>query len=367
MPKNIVVFCDGTWNRADQTTVDGRPCRTNVLRLFEATQLDDQSGNSQVIHYIEGVGTRWSERIWGGGFGFGISDNIKAGYRFIASNYEPGDKIFLLGFSRGAYTARSIAGFIRNCGILKRHKLHLVNDAYDKYKDVTPEWRPDSEASKAFRATNTYGGETIAFIGVWDTVGALGAPFGRIIGWIVDKLFKCRFHDVRLSRIIESAYHALAIDERRWPFRPTRWELSAEHVERNAAHPNALLYEEQWFRGVHSNIGGGYPTTCLSDVGLEWMAERARRRGLNVDLSIVSEPECRPDATAPIDKSQTFLYRLSTILFVKIPSLISMNLIAKDDAPYVGNVQWNGDYIRPITPQLIASSGAQEREQSPVE
>jgi uncharacterized protein (DUF2235 family) len=364
MPKNLVVFCDGTWNRADQTTIDGRPSRTNVLRLFEATQLQDKEGNSQVIHYIEGVGTRWSDRLTGGGFGFGISENIKAGYSFIASNYEPGDKLFLVGFSRGAYTARSIAGFIRNMGILTRDKLHLVNEAYEKYKDATPDWRPDSDASKEFRVKNAHGGETIAFLGVWDTVGALGAPFGRIIGWIVDKLFQCRFHDVKLSSIIESAYHALAIDERRWPFRPTRWELNKTHAERNAANPDAPLYEEQWFRGVHSNIGGGYPNTCLSDVSLEWMAKRAQRLGLNVDLSIISSPPCRPDATATINNSQTIFYRLSTILFIKIPSVISPKLIAKDDAPYVGDVQWNGDYIRPVTPQLIAAP--EEREPSVV-
>lgn len=350
MPKNLIVFCDGTWNKEDQSE-NGRPCPTNVLRMFEAVRFSEADGTPQVVHYIEGVGTHWSERILGGGFGFGISDNIKDGYRFLVSNYEPGDRIFLLGFSRGAFTARSIGGLIYNMGILTRNKLHLVNEAYRRYKDVTPEWRPDSVASREFRKEHTHGGETIAFLGVWDTVGALGAPFGRITGWIVDRLFQCRFHDAKLSSIVESAYHALATHEKRWPFRPTLWVLNDAHKAKNAAAEGDLFYEEQWFGGVHSNVGGGYPETGLADCSLEWMAERARRRGLNVDLGLICSPPWRPNPSTRPEESQTLYYRLATVLLVKLPSVISTRLIAEEDAPYVEDVRWNGDYIRPRSAQ----------------
>ncbi len=348
-PKKLVVFCDGTWNRADQKTLDGRPCPTNVLRLFEATMPYDQQDNPQIVHYVEGVGTRKAERLRGGGFGYGISDNIKNAYCFIVSNYEPGDEIFLFGFSRGAFTARSIAGLIRNVGILRRDKRHLVSEAFRRYKDRSPKWHPDSEYSNEFRKENTHQNETIRFLGVWDTVGALGAPFGMVLGWIVDKLFKCRFHDVNLSSIIESAYHALSIDERRWPFRPTLWKLNDKHLQKNAANGNHPAYEEKWFPGVHSNVGGGYPNTGLSDCALEWMVDRARYHGLNVNLNLISEPKYQPEVKEQIENSQTTVCRLATALFVKLPSLISNKLVyPKDRRCHVGHIQLNGDYVRPI-------------------
>ncbi|MBM3227110.1 MAG: DUF2235 domain-containing protein [Candidatus Tectomicrobia bacterium] len=128
--KKLAVFFDGTWNRADQHAQDGQPCPTNIAKLFAATLPHDNQGIPQIVHYVQGVGTRRFERISGGGFGYGISENIKEGYRFLVSNYEPGDDIYLFGFSRGAYTARSLAGFIRNMGIVKREKLFLMDNSY---------------------------------------------------------------------------------------------------------------------------------------------------------------------------------------------------------------------------------------------
>ncbi|QFY42616.1 DUF2235 domain-containing protein [Candidatus Methylospira mobilis] len=351
MTKNLVVFCDGTWNRVDRTTVDGHPCPTNVLSLFEATLPADRNNNPQIVHYIEGVGTRRMERLSGGGFGYGISDNIKNAYAFIISNYEPGDRIFLFGFSRGAYTARSIAGLIRNMGILKREKLHLINKAYDCYKDTSDEWHPNSDQSKAFRAENTHQNETIWFLGVWDTVGALGAPFGLVPGWIVNKLFKCNFHDVLLSSSIESAYHALAIDERRWPFRPTLWTLNQTHRERNQLNKDStgvFLYEQKWFPGVHSNVGGGYADQGLSDCSLAWMADKAAARGLNIDLGMLVDPPFAPDLSKDIDDSQTIFYRIATVLFVKLPGMVIRSVFPASDRPLLDHLRFNGDYVRPI-------------------
>jgi uncharacterized protein (DUF2235 family) len=290
--------------------------------LFEATSNVDEQGNPQVVHYIRGVGTRFSERIRGGGFGYGISDNIKDGYQFICSNYEDGDQVFLFGFSRGAFTARSIAGFIHNLGILKRPSFYKLNEAYNYYRDKSSEWKPGSDNANDFQKQNCWPSKNIHFIGVWDTVGALGSPYGILLGWLIDKLFKCSFHDTKLSSSIQSAYHALAIDEHRWPFRPTRWELHKLH--RTAK--NKENFQEKWFPGVHSDVGGGYPETGLADIALEWMAKNAGQHGMKADLSTIDFPSFKPDPQGQQHDSQTIVYRLATLLFVKLPSSIGITI-----------------------------------------
>src|ERR1700730_15990198 len=203
MSKKLIIFCDGTWN---EPTKHG----TNVLRMLQATESKDAKGDPQLVHYIAGVGTRKGERFRGGTFGLGLSNNITDAYSFIVSNYEKGDEIFLFGFSRGAFTARSIAGLIHNLGVLERHNLPLIAEAYKHYKDKTDDWSPKGKEADKYRRENCYPWPTkIKFLGVWDTVGALGAPYGEILGYVVDKLFKCSFHDVKLSKSVDSAYHAL--------------------------------------------------------------------------------------------------------------------------------------------------------------
>src|SRR3984893_4975808 len=193
MQKKPVIFCDGTWNKPTKYS-------TNVLRMLQATEPEDEGKNPQLVYYVAGIGTRKGEKFRGGTFGYGISDNIMNVYSYIVSNYERGDEIFLFGFSRGAFTARSMAGLIRNFGILKRPHLPLVYEAYSHYRDGSSEWHPNGSQTKAFREKYCHGEDTkIKFVGVWDTVGALGAPFGSVLGWIVDKLFKCSFHDTKLS------------------------------------------------------------------------------------------------------------------------------------------------------------------------
>jgi uncharacterized protein (DUF2235 family) len=352
MPKKLIIFCDGTWNKPTEYS-------TNVLRMLQATQPKDYDKNPQIVHYIPGIGTRKGESLRGGTFGYGISDNIMDAYSFIVSNYECGDEIFLFGFSRGAYTARSIAGLVRNFGILKRTHLALVDVAYDHYKSGSAEWHPDGAETKEFRQNYCHKEETnedttIKFLGVWDTVGALGAPFGAVVGFIVDKLFKCSFHDTKLSTYVLNAYHALAIDERRWPFRPTLWQTKAEHEKRNKESMKEhgyLRYEQKWFPGVHSDVGGGYKQTGLSDCALSWMAECAARHGFNADLKRIADRHGRsfaPDPKQPISKSQTPLYQLATFAFVKLPSLLKINSVyPKGDYALVKNITLKGDYIRP--------------------
>ncbi|MCC6916787.1 DUF2235 domain-containing protein [Nitrosomonas sp.] len=336
--KKLAVFFDGTWNREDQHDRNGRSCPTNITKLFEAALPADKQDMPQLVQYIRGVGTRQSERLKGGGFGYGISDNIKEGYRFLVSNYETGDEIFIFGFSRGAYAARSLAGLIRNSGILKREKIYLIDRAYEIYKDKSPDWHPDASAAQAFRQEHTRGNETVKFLGVFDTVGALGMPFGVILGSIADKLFKTGFHDTQLSSIIESAYHALAVDERRLPFQPTLMSPGSRH--------NPSNFEQQWFPGVHSNIGGGYDSTGLSDLALEWMAGKAAAQGLNLDLGRISNPAFSPDVQEMPRNSLKISYRILTVLLVKLPGLAGW--VPDKYKNVLPDLTWTGEYVRPI-------------------
>jgi len=343
--KKLVVFFDGTWNSADQHSRDGKLCPTNITKLFIVTLPHDLQQHEQIIQYVQGVGAKRFERFIGGVFGYGISDNIKDGYKFLVSNYEDGDEIYIFGFSRGAYSARSLAGLIRNVGVLTRDKLYLIDKAYDIYKNKTPEFHPNSEYSQDFKSKHTWRNERIKFLGVFDTVGALGAPFGIILGWLVDKLFRCTFHDTQLSSIIENAYHALAIDERRLFFQPTLMTPNTQHDSQH--------FEQKWFPGVHSNVGGGYSNTGLSDLALQWMADKAKQNGLNLDFGKISklvfEPAFAPDIKEIPNISQSVCNRIGTVLFVKLPGYLGW--VPEKYKNILTDIQWNGDYIRPILNQ----------------
>lgn len=353
MAKKLVIFCDGTWN---ELTERG----TNVLRTLQAIESgDDKGGAPQLVHYIAGVGTRRGEKFRGGTFGYGISNNIMDAYSFLVSNYEEKDEIYLFGFSRGAFTARSIAGLVHNLGILKRCKMPLTSIAYGHYKDKSEGWRPKGADATQFRNDYCHPWPVkIRFLGVWDTVGALGAPYGEFLGYIVDKWFGCSFHDVTLSESVDSAYHALAADERRWPFRPTHIELTDYHRrrnEKNLAENKFPLYKQKWFPGVHSNVGGGYGRYGLSDCALEWIVECARLNGLNIrqlDKAEFSKDRLfKKDNSEPIEKSQKLYYQLLTAAFVKAPSLLGIKSVyPRGDAELVRNLTWRGEYIRPIGP-----------------
>jgi uncharacterized protein (DUF2235 family) len=353
MSKKLVIFCDGTWN---EPTKRG----TNVVRMLQATEFVGKDGKTpQLTHYIAGVGTRREdEKFIGGAFGFGISENIKNAYSFIVSNYEEGDDIYIFGFSRGAYTARSIAGLIHNLGILHRYNLPLVAIAYNYYKDKSEPWKPGGVEAAKFRENNCHAYPTkIRFLGVWDTVGALGAPYGEILSRLLDKLFKTGFHDVTLSESVDAAYHAMAADEHRWPFRPTPIALTDYHHTRNqknmAAEHGFPLYAERWFPGVHSNVGGGYRQHGLSDYALQWMAARAEENGLNLkklaDVKFSPDRPFAPDPAEKIENSQSWSYRLATILLVKVPWLLGFKAVyPTTDQPLAEHIRWNGDYVRPI-------------------
>jgi uncharacterized protein (DUF2235 family) len=311
MAKRLVLCCDGTWNRPDEIR-DGVAAPTNVVKVFFGVADQDSHGMAQVPHYVEGVGTRRFEHIRGGAFGFGLSRNVLEGYRFLVDEYEPGDELFLFGFSRGAYTARSTAGLVRNCGILKREHLDRLDDAYRLYRDPKRDTEPGGIAAELFRKDYSHPDTEIRFVGVWDTVGSLGIPVDGLRLPFLTRRWS--FHDTRLSRTVKSAYQALAIDERRGPFKPTLWEQ----------HPDASgqTLEQVWFSGVHSDVGGGYAEPALAEVPLLWMVERARTCGLEFkpDHFVTGDPpnderrhrgeEIAPDALGKIHESLKGFYLL---------------------------------------------------------
>ena len=213
--KRLVICCDGTWNKADQMNDAGKPIPTNVIRVAYRVANRDAAGHPQIVFYDQGVGTgNLVDRFTGGLSGEGLEENIIEAYRFLIANYEKGDEIFLFGFSRGAFTARSIAGLIRNSGILRRSRVQNYKRAIDLYLDRGS--APNEAEATKFRSENAVSDMTpIKCIGVFDTVGALGIP-ARGLNKLTAR--KYEFHDAQLSASVEHAYHALALDEHRRPF-----------------------------------------------------------------------------------------------------------------------------------------------------
>ena len=271
--KRLIICCDGTWNEPDER-VDNNPADetepTNVLKVVRGIAPVDCHDIPQVVYYDSGIGTQGLvDKYVGGGFGHGISKNIQQAYRFIANNYHEGDELFLFGFSRGAYTVRSLAGFIGSVGLLEKAHLRRVPEAYALYR-TPPGKRPGSLPEQRLKKLQLppRRGIPIKFIGVWDTVGALGAPtpiLGRFTRSIVS------FHDTQLGQDVQHGYQALAIDERRRPFQPDLW---------TGVPANGQTIKQVWFSGVHSNVGGSYRNTGLSDITLKWLTDQASRHGL---------------------------------------------------------------------------------------
>lgn len=302
--KKLILCCDGTWNTADQKS-NGELCPTNVIKLGLRIAKHDEQGVPQVIYYHQGVGTgNWLDRFSGGAFGDGLEENVYGVYRFLVTNYEPGDQIFLFGFSRGAYTARSVAGMIRKCGIIRREFARRYPDAVSLYRSPV---HPDEDAACTFRRDCSVAGvDTIPIkcVGVWDTVGALGIPLQGLRS-LTRKDYQ--FFDTELSGSVEYAFHALAIDEHREAFRPTLWDYVPK---------DGQTVEQVWFCGAHSDVGGGYRESALSDIALEWMLERigsARTGGpgLALDPVVIRQQPLAPDAaTRDLHDSRTGVFRI---------------------------------------------------------
>jgi uncharacterized protein (DUF2235 family) len=270
MKKRLILCFDGTWNSVND--------HTNVSRIHAAivARPEGQGGNTpQLKYYDEGVGTHIGSKLSGGMFGVGLTENIRQGYAWLIRHYQDGDDIFLFGFSRGAFTARSIAGMIGKCGILKycdsaenrsvikARTLESAARVTDLYKTSNKSGiDPMVELGDATQKAN------IHFLGVWDTVGALGVP-------LLNLNYAKSFHDTHLGSHVDNAFHALAIDEHRKDYKATLWTKIPE--------PDRQVVEQRWFPGAHGNVGGGYPDDLLPDKPLAWIVEKASQCGLEID------------------------------------------------------------------------------------
>ncbi|KAH8879413.1 hypothetical protein GQ53DRAFT_672154 [Thozetella sp. PMI_491] len=316
--KRLVVCCDGTWMNSD--TGYERPTLfhpvgkvqtpSNVTRIARSLRRQCSDGTVQIIEYQSGVGSGGSltDVLTGGAFGRGVAENIRVAYSFLCANYVDGDEIVLIGFSRGAFTARSVAGMIGDLGLLTRDGMEffypifkdMENWRTENYKDPFPgvpfDNKPRGENAEAtYRQMLVDRGLTrvcqnggkgplikVKAVGVWDTVGSLGIPN---VSWLAQlgihrgtKEF--RFYDTNLSDRIEYAFQALALDEHRPPFSPTVWE-------RTDANKNTTELRQVWFPGNHGNIGGGWPDAGIANMSLAWMMDQLASVGVEFDEATI--------------------------------------------------------------------------------
>lgn len=298
MKKRIIACSDGTWNKPGGLD-RGKPVKTNVELMYESI-CKDGNGVKQLKLYDSGVGTGYTakDKFLGATEGFGIDQKIQDIYKFLILTYEEEDEIFLFGFSRGGYTARSVVGMINCCGILKPEYLHLINEAYYLYRNKNIYTHPESDLMVGFK--NQYSRQPkIKFLGVWDTVGSLGVPLR--ISKIQNKN-KYQFHDVKVSKIVEHAYHALAIHDLRFPFTPTFMEKGDSAKTGQVKQ----TIEQRWFSGVHANVGGGYSDRGLSDLPLQWLMKKATELCLCYDEEQLKQ--MKPDPKGELRNSYTPLY-----------------------------------------------------------
>lgn len=214
--KRIVICADGTWNRPEVDHENDFP--TNVLRLARAIQPKGDDGKPQQVFYDWGIGSYYKQ-VSGGITGKGLHKNIMDNYRYIVQNYSPGDEIYLFGFSRGAYTVRCLCGMINNVGIVKRPDAKLIQDAFNHYKMADKKYHPEAQKSIDFRNDHSHESRQVHFVGVFDTVGAMGIPI-TFLGMFEKK---DEFYNNRIGKNVTHARHALAVDELRYDFRPTVW------------------------------------------------------------------------------------------------------------------------------------------------
>jgi hypothetical protein len=259
---NLVVCLDGTWNDADSAAP-----QTNIAILSGLIDLGKVGGIEQRLYYDAGVGTDGSliDRLAGGLTGRGLSANVLGAYRFLSRNYRPGDNIYLFGYSRGAFTVRSLCGFMAASGLLRADLCDRRNLEFAwNYYRTKPKERFPSDHAKLREMS--YVDLRVRFLGVFDTVGSLGIP-RKWLNWIGRQHFQ--FHDTEVSGIVDHSCQALAIDEHRQEFEAAVWD-----VPRHAGYKTV---EQVWFPGAHADIGGGYEDRGLSDLTLDWMLNRVAK------------------------------------------------------------------------------------------
>jgi uncharacterized protein (DUF2235 family) len=274
--KRLVVFLDGTWNNVKSNT--------NVWRMRALCASQGSDGKPQLVYYGVGV-----NGFLGGIFGQGLDENIRLAYEWLIENYAPGDEIYIFGFSRGAYTARALAGLVSIDGILKPGSPIGVGELFERYKDGSLNiWQLKERQEAGTTGSLTIREEwllkysqpvEIQMVGVWDTVGSVGWKTGSIRG-VSRSQFAYLQTGLRIH--ILNAYHALAIDEHRDDFAPTLWDKRLSNgVNDIVAAPRSLSsVEQRWFVGAHANVGGGYEHDLLAQAPLRWMMKKAESQGL---------------------------------------------------------------------------------------
>ncbi|MDA3886876.1 MAG: DUF2235 domain-containing protein [Candidatus Delongbacteria bacterium] len=294
MKKRIIICADGTWNRPEKDLKKDFP--TNVLRLARGIKPIGSDGAPQQVFYDWGVGSYY-DKVVGGTTGRGLHKNIVDDYRYIVQNYSEGDEIYLFGFSRGAYTIRCLCGLINNCGIIKRPDAPLIQKAFEHYKKPGKDFGPKGKKSVEFRNDHSHPSREIKFVGVWDTVGAMGIPIS-FLGLFDDQ---DEFYDNKIGKNVCIARHAMAIDEHRSDFVPTIWKPRED-----------MDMKQVWFCGAHSDIGGSYKPdkdgTVLSDIAFDWMINEAGGAGLSVESHLVKDISNNPLAT--LHNSRRSFYRV---------------------------------------------------------
>jgi uncharacterized protein (DUF2235 family) len=327
MAKNIVILLDGTSNEISAN-------RTNVLRLYGTLEKSDR----QVVYYDPGIGTfgadnawlrfwRKAVEIWGLATGWGLDQNVKEAYRFLVENYADGagddggrDRIYIFGFSRGAYTARVLAGFIHAVGLLEPRNLNLLNYAYRAYKSIG-ESDDDSFAEvRLYERVLAPDHPPVRLLGLFDTVASV-LEHGRYGPRLRSHAF------TRTNRSVESVRHAVAIDEHRVMFRPQHWPEGAAYwgnpFNAGAAKPQDT--KEVWFAGSHGDVGGGYAEkdSALLKIPLHWMIEETGSMGLHYRTQSVNElvlgknpakHYVQPNALAAAHNSMNWLWSLLELI-----------------------------------------------------
>jgi uncharacterized protein (DUF2235 family) len=313
--RNLILCSDGTGNSA------GKGRGTNVWRIYEALARPSESKDDwplQLSIHDDGVGTSGIKflALLGGAFGLGLARNVRELYTWLARNYREGDKIFLFGFSRGAFTVRCLAGMICRLGIPIRPKEEemdaTVREAWSTFKWCQSGSETAEEEAKKIRDSSHR--PNIHFIGVWDTVDAYGLPFDglRVLVVKATQIFNrfrltrwlawTKWGDNKLHEDVLKACHALAIDDERVTFHPVLWDEKGSEGPR-PGNPDPRI-EQVWFPGMHSDVGGGYPRGSLARVTLDWMMAKAYDEGLRFDPKSVDAVRSEMNWLGPMHDSR---------------------------------------------------------------
>lgn len=287
--KNIVICCDGTGAEYGRNN-------TNVVKLYQRVTRDP----GQAAFYDPGVGTfsflgrevgRRIGIVLGKAFGAGLQQNVEDAYRYLMDGYEPGDRVFLFGFSRGAFTVRALAGMLHKCGLLQKGSNNLIPYASKIYNR-----RGNEDIAAGFKETYSHECKPY-FIGVWDTVGSMGWFWGK------------KFFDTYLNEDVIYGYQAVSIDERRRHFPVSLWNENRK-VE-------GQTIEQVWFAGFHSDVGGSHPDPRMSDITLKWILESAQDRGLRLRDGWMDS--LHPDPSGEISESRKGVWRIWRPVVRRIP------------------------------------------------